>query len=76
MITEEKAKDIFYNVAFKEKTYKEISEELGVHISTLCHHMKKFKPIFGINEKEHYNAYTYLRFFYKEEIINKYVRDK
>lgn len=51
MITEEKAKDIFYNVAFKEKTYKEISEELGVHISTLCHHMKKFKPIFGINEK-------------------------
>lgn len=38
--------------------------------------MKKFKPYFGLQEKEKYCIKTYLRYKYKDEIIKQYLNGK
>lgn len=75
MITYEQAKDIFKKVAFKESNYNEIANKLNIDKSTLCKQMKKYKRQFDIQENETYSAYTYLRFFFKDEIIKAYIED-
>lgn len=75
MINDENAKYIFKCLAFKIKTYEELGKEFNMHKTTLCKQMKIFKPKFNLKDKEKFNAYTYLRFFHKDEIIYKYVQE-
>ena len=72
MITKEEAEYIFENLAYRKKTYKEMSSEFNVHTSTLCKWMNSFKKEFGIENDEKYSANTFLRYKYKDEIIKKY----
>ena len=36
MLTKEQAEQIFKNLAYKEKTYKDLENELGMHKTTIC----------------------------------------
>lgn len=67
------AKEIFYKNAVLRKSYKELSKEYNLHPNTICKKMKKFKKTFGMTDNEKYCLQTYLRFFYGEEIKNKYL---
>lgn len=75
MITKKDAEYIFKHLAYNTKNYDTLGKEFGVHKTTLCKQMKEFKKDFHIEEKEKYCAYTYLRYFYGTEIINKYVKE-
>ena len=72
MITKEEAEYIFENLAYRKKTYKEMSSEFNVHMSTLCKWMSSFKKEFGMENDEKYSANTFLRYKYRDEIIKKY----
>lgn len=72
MINKQDAEYIFTNLAKNIKTYDELAKEYFVNKTTLCKWMKNFKPIFGLAKTEKYCAYTYLRYFYKDEIIKQY----
>lgn len=75
MITKQDADYIFKNIALIKKTYEELSKEYNVHKTTLCKQMNKFKTEYGIQKGEKYSAYTYLRYYYGKEIIQKYVEE-
>lgn len=72
MLTKEQAEQIFKNLAYKEKTYKDLENELGMHKTTICKKMKTYKKEFGMKDKETYCARTYLRFKYANEIKERY----
>lgn len=72
MITKKQAEYVFQHLAHKTKTYKQLGKEFGMHPSTLCGQMKKYKKDFGLSEKEKYCASTYLRYYYINEIIKQY----
>lgn len=73
MITRKQAEDIFEKLAHKT-TYKELSKIYGYHPSTLCKYMKTFKSEFGMKPQEVFSAKTFLRYKYKEEIVNRYLQ--
>ena len=68
----EEAEYIFKHLAYKTKSYDELGKEFGVHKTTLCKQMAKFKKEFELKDNEKYCATTYLRYKYKDEIIQKY----
>ena len=72
MLTEKDAEYIFKEIALNKKTYKQLAPKYGLHYTTLCKNMKKFKSYFGMQENETYSAKTFLRYKYKQEIINAY----
>ena len=73
MINKNQAEEIFKHLAFKTKNYDELSKEFGLHKTTLCKQMKQYKEDFGLKSDERYCAKTYLKYKYKNEIINQYL---
>lgn len=67
------AEKIFRQIAIEEKTYKTIAKEMGASPSYLFTQMKKYRGHFQLREKEKYCKLTYLRFYYGEEIKEKYL---
>ena len=72
MIDKKDAEYIFYNLAYRLKTYDDLAKEYLVNKATLCKWMRNFKSEFGLSDTEKYCAYTYLRYKYKDDIINQY----
>lgn len=72
MLTKEQAEQIFKNLAYKEKTYEDLEDELNMHKTTICKQMKSYKELFGLRDKETYCAKTYLRFKHANEIKDRY----
>lgn len=73
MINEKDAEYIFKSLALNKKTYDDLSTEFLVNKATLCRWMKKYKAYFKMKDNEKYCAYTYLRYAYPNEIIQKYL---
>lgn len=65
--------DIFYQIAFKGKTYKILEKELNLGVGSLFREMKKYRGFFKLKDGERYGKITYLRYKYGEEIKNEYL---
>lgn len=72
-INREEAEEIFKALALEKKTYKELALKYNINYSSLCEKMKIYKKDFGLNSNEKYCASTYLRYKYKQEIIDSYL---
>lgn len=72
MITKEEAEKIFEQIAYNKKTYKDLAKEYNIYYSTLCKWMKNFKESFGLKPNEQYSLKAYLKYKYKDQIINSY----
>lgn len=71
-ITKEQADKIFYQLAVEKKTYKDLQQEYNMDKTTLCRKMKQYKKEYGMNDSEQYCIKNYLRFYYLDEILDKY----
>lgn len=71
-ITKQQADDIFYKLAVEKKTYRDLQKEYDMNYSTICAKMKEYKKYYNIKDNEQYSITTYLRFYFLEEILDKY----
>lgn len=71
-ITKQQADEIFYRLAIKKETYKQIAQDYGMEYTTLCTKMKKYKASYGMTERDRFTIKNYLRYYHLSDIIDKY----
>lgn len=71
-ITKQQADEIFYRLAIKKETYKQISSDYGMEYTTLCTKMKKYKESYGMTAEDRFTIKNYLRYYCLSDIIKKY----
>lgn len=71
-ITKQQADEIFYRLAVKKETYKQIAQDYGMEYTTLCTKMKKYKASYGMADKDKFTIKNYLRYYHLSDIIDKY----
>ena len=71
-ITKQQADEIFYRLAVKKETYKQIASDYGMEYTTLCTKMKKYKAAYGMTAQDRFTIKNYLKYYCLSDIVDKY----